>query len=118
MIRMLSFCLTVFVLLATAFGQELGTAILNGDVTDPSGAVVSGAQVTAQNKANGTTRTTSANSAGRFALNNLAPGAYEVRTEATGFSPYVSIVNLEVGQQADLAHPSRSEGWDSHFKSI
>ena len=100
MIRKL--CLTVLLLAGIAFGQELGTAVLNGDVADPSGAVVSGAQVVAQNKATGVTRTTVTNSAGRFVLNNLRPGAYEVRTEASGFAPYTSLVTLEVGQQAEL----------------
>jgi Carboxypeptidase regulatory-like domain/TonB dependent receptor len=95
-------CVSFFLLASIAFGQELGTAVLNGDVTDPSGAVISGAQVTAKNKATGVTRTTATNSAGRFVLNNLRPGAYEVRTEAGGFAPHVSLVNLEVGQQADL----------------
>jgi hypothetical protein len=96
------FCLSVLLLAGIAFGQELGTAVLNGDVADPSGAVVSGAQVAAQNKATGVTRTTLTNSSGRFVLNNLRPGSYEVRTQASGFAPYTALVTLEVGQQAEL----------------
>ena len=47
------FCLSVLLLAGIAFGQELGTAVLNGDVADPSGAVVSGHGGYAQNKSSG-----------------------------------------------------------------
>ena len=82
--------------------QELGTAVLNGDVTDPQGAVVLGAHVTARSLATGVQRTSVTNHFGLFVFNNLAPGQYEVRVEATGFAPAQATVRLEVGQQASL----------------
>src|SRR5215831_5910793 len=85
-----------------SFAQELGTAVLNGDVIDPQGAVVRGANVTAENTATGLRRATTTSNAGLFVLNNLAPGKYEVRVEASGFATYVTQMTLEVGQQADL----------------
>ena len=85
-----------------AHAQELGTAILNGDVTDPQGAVVANAQVNVRNAATGAQRTTTTGSAGLFILNDLTPGVYEVRVEATGFLPSVTTARLQVGQQANL----------------
>src|SRR5213083_1268374 len=85
--------------------QELGTAVLNGDVTDPHGAVVLGAHVTARSLATGVQRTSVTNHVGLFVLNNLAPGQYEVRVEAKGFAPAQATVRLEVGQQASLKFP-------------
>ena len=82
--------------------QELGTAVLNGDVTDPQNAVVSGARVSARNAATGAKRTTTSSKAGLFVFNNLEPGAYEVEVEASGFAPAQAIVRLQVGQQANL----------------
>jgi Carboxypeptidase regulatory-like domain len=88
---------------AIAMGaQELGTAVLNGDVTDPQGAVVSAAHVSARNIANGALRTTTSSKAGLFVFNDLAPGAYQVKVEAVGFAPAQSTLRLEVGQQANL----------------
>jgi Carboxypeptidase regulatory-like domain len=89
-------------ILGGAHAQELGTAILNGDVTDPQGAVVANAQVNARNAATGAQRTTTTGSAGLFILNDLTPGVYEVRVEATGFLPSVTTARLQVGQQANL----------------
>ena len=82
--------------------QELGTAILNGTVADPQGAVVKEAHVTAQRTDSGLERTTTTNSEGVFVLNDLAPGAYEVRVEAKGFASFAALVSLQVGQQARL----------------
>jgi len=84
-----------------AGAQELGTAVLNGDVSDPQGAVVSGAQVSARNAATGEERTTETSKAGLFVINGLQPGAYEIEVAASGFAPVQAIVRLQVGQQAN-----------------
>jgi hypothetical protein len=86
----------------TARAQELGTAILNGQVTDPQGAVVIGAHVSARHNATGIERGTTTNNAGFFVFNDLVPGDYEVRVQASGFAAYRSVISLEVGQQARL----------------
>lgn len=93
--------LTLALVVLAAQSQELGTAVLNGDVTDPQGAVVNGAAVTVENKATGMQRA-SISKAGLFTFNNLAPGKYELRVEATGFASFVQPVQVEVGQQATL----------------
>jgi hypothetical protein len=95
-------CLAALALAVSAFGQDLGSAVLSGDVTDPSGAVVSGAAVTVQTKATGLSRSATTNGTGLFIVNGLAPGAYEVRIAAKTFSSTVTNVQLEVGQQQNL----------------
>ena len=82
--------------------QELGTAILNGQAMDPQGAVVVGAHVSARHSATGIERSTTTNNSGFFVFNDLVPGDYEVRVQASGFAAFRSVISLEVGQQARL----------------
>src|SRR5713101_7695952 len=78
-------------------------ATLSGTVTDASGAVVAGAQISAKNNATGTSRDVTADSSGFYTLPNLTPGDYEVRIAARGFSTAVqSNLSLAVGQQQQL----------------
>ena len=98
-------CLLLVGLLSVAsYSQQSATATLSGVVTDPGGALVAGAQVTATQKATGAGRSTVANGEGLYVLTNLPPGEYEVKVQATGFAPKVnqpSIV-LQVGQSVTL----------------
>jgi outer membrane receptor protein involved in Fe transport len=93
-----------FLLLMSAFAnaQELGTAVLSGDVSDPQGAVVKGAQVVAKRSSTGATRSTSTNGAGLFVFNALQPGSYEVQVSAPGFADATAAVSLRVGQQLNV----------------
>jgi carboxypeptidase family protein len=93
--------LSLLLLVLGAQSQELGTSVVKGDVTDPQGAVVNGASVTVENKATGMQRA-SITKGGLFTFNNLAPGTYELRVEATGFATLEQPVRIEVGQQANL----------------
>ena len=85
-----------------AYAQQMGTAVLNGIVTDPQGAVVKAAQVTARQSATSVERTTNTNGEGIFVFNDLMPGVYEVRVDAGGFASFVAPISVEVGQQAKL----------------
>ncbi len=58
-----------------------------GNVQDPSGALVPGAKITAQELASGSTYDTVSSSAGAYTLPNLRTGTYNVTTTATGFAP-------------------------------
>jgi len=114
LLRTTTYLLTCLTLLTAGLtAQELGTAILNGDVTDPQGAVVANAQVTAKNTATSVERTTASSSAGLFVFNDLAPGEYEVRVEAKGFTPSLATVPLQVGQQINLKVRLTVEGQKS-----
>ena len=66
-------------------GQVAGGAI-QGFVSDPSGAAVTGAQVTVTEIATGVSRTVSTNSAGLYAIANLQPSIYTASITASGFS--------------------------------
>jgi hypothetical protein len=71
---------------------------LTGVVRDESGAVLTGATVSARNPATGVTRRDTTDAAGRYSLANLEPGGYELRVEASGFKTVVrSGVVLSVG---------------------
>ena len=58
-----------------------------GQVTDPSGATVAGAEVTVRNKDTNFSRSAATDSAGRYAVSLLPLGSYEITTKAPGFEP-------------------------------
>jgi Carboxypeptidase regulatory-like domain/TonB dependent receptor-like, beta-barrel len=88
----------------TTHAQQSATATLSGIVTDPNGAVIPGAQVTATQKATGARRETKSNAEGLYVLTNLPPGEYEVKVQATGFADKVfqTPIVLQVGQSVTL----------------
>jgi outer membrane receptor protein involved in Fe transport len=88
--------------LAPIYGQVTG-ATLSGTVTDASGAVVPGAQISIKNLATGVTRDVVTDTAGFYTAPNLLPGSYEVRSSAPGFTTEVrSGILLTVGAEQVL----------------
>ncbi len=83
--------LTLVLLLCgrSAFSQTFRGAI-NGTVTDPSGAVVPNANVTAIEVATGVRRTTLTTSAGQFSFQDIPPGFYRVEVNARAFSAFAA----------------------------
>jgi hypothetical protein len=69
---------------------------IQGTVTDPTGAVVSGAKVTINNKGTGQVIDTKTSSAGAYNSGGLIPGDYEVRVEAKGFKTTQQAVIVQV----------------------
>ena len=65
------------------------TASIAGTVTDPSGAVTSGAKVEVENLATHDTRDYTTTSDGNYKFDNLQPGSYKITVEAPGFKTYV-----------------------------
>src|ERR1700739_1887846 len=86
--------LAVALLAATGYAQTFRGAI-NGNVMDPSGAVVPNAQVKATEKATGVAHTSVTTSEGQFAFQDIPLGMYTVTVSASGFSPY-TVDNVEV----------------------
>ncbi len=67
--------------------QSLGNAgTVQGSITDPSGAALPGAKVTAQNPVSGYTQTVTASATGAFRLVNLPPNSYHIQVTASGFA--------------------------------
>lgn len=57
-----------------------------GTITDPSGALLPGAQVTITDVGTGTSRSTTTDASGYYTFPNLAPGTYSVKGQKEGFS--------------------------------
>jgi hypothetical protein len=77
----------VIVLVAlTALGQSNKGTIV-GTVTDPNGAIVQNAKVTATNIATNVSQEATTNDEGTYTIPALEPGNYSIRVEAQGFQP-------------------------------
>src|SRR5262245_49787423 len=75
------------ILLASAslLSGQTGSGTIQGTVTDPSGAVVPGAAVTATNIATGVQTARTTTGAGLYVLSPLPPGEYNLQVVAPGF---------------------------------
>lgn len=76
--------------------QTLGT--ITGEVKDTSGAVIPGANVSAQNRSTNATREAQSNETGSYSFPALPPGPYVVRVELQGFRSVTQNVDLHVEQ--------------------
>jgi hypothetical protein len=125
--RLLSFGIFVLLLAlvfsfsVSGYAQTFRGAI-NGNVTDPSGAVVAGASVKATNEATGIVLSTVTTSGGAFAFQDIPLGTYKITVTASGFSTstvdkvnvvagtvYTLPVQLKVGQSATVVEVSAAE---------
>src|SRR5215813_8139569 len=105
-IKQLLFC-GLFALTAalssSAMAQHIRGA-LEGTITDPNAAALSGARVTVKNNATSAEVTTTANERGYFNVQNLEAGTYTVTVQLSGFNKYVAKdVNVKVGAVTPLA---------------
>jgi hypothetical protein len=86
----------------TAFSQQAANATLNGTVSDPMGAIIAGAKITATQAATGIRRDAVSNQHGLYVFSNMTPGDYELTIEAAGFAVKVTKTVLNVGQTVTL----------------
>jgi hypothetical protein len=94
------FCIALFA--GSTLAQQI-TATLSGTITDPSGAVVPGATVTATSVETGLVKTATTNNEGNYTITFLQPGTYNITVNQTGFSPVTrENVRLEVAQTASI----------------
>ena len=90
-------CFHVLALALPLAAQDRAT--INGTVTDPSGAVISGAQLTLDSRATGLHRVTASDDHGLYEFPALPVGTYTVSISKTGFKPSViDSVDLLFGQ--------------------
>jgi Carboxypeptidase regulatory-like domain/TonB-dependent Receptor Plug Domain len=103
-----SACLIVIITLLTASQglAQVSGATLSGNVTDPSGAAIVGAQVSATNRATGVNRVAATDAAGYYSIPNLQPGSYDVTVTSVGFATAKDVdIQLTVGAQQVLNVP-------------
>ncbi len=81
----MSVAVVVFLALAASLQAQSIYGEIRGTVTDPSGAVIGGAAVTATNTGTGEPRKTTTDAVGNYSLVNLEAGTYEVAVEHSGF---------------------------------
>src|SRR6202140_1700764 len=74
------------VILCAAFAYGSADATISGVVKDPAGAPFRGAFVHAQNVQSKITVNVLSDNQGRYRMQNLPPGDYQVRVTATGFT--------------------------------
>jgi hypothetical protein len=102
-----------FSLLVTAWGQEVTAAIV-GTVTDPSGAPISGAMVTATDVDRGTNWATKTNETGGYSILRIPIGTYRLKVESQGFNsasfaPFTLVLNQTARVDAQMKVGSVSE---------
>jgi len=86
MLFVLAICLCVSIPLSA---QKV-TGTIRGTVTDPSGAVVSGADVTVTDPANGDTRSVKSNGQGEYVFADLPASTYDLTVKGQGFKEFIS----------------------------
>jgi len=103
-IRLASGILLVFSIAATATAQtQITTSVIQGTVTDATGAVLPGATVEARHTGTNQSRTVTTDADGRYIFLQLAPGTYRVTFTLPGFATLVhEEVPLTVGQSLTL----------------
>jgi hypothetical protein len=79
------------------------SAIVSGSVTDPTGATVPAAAVSAKNVDTGAARSTVSDAEGHYQFFSLPVGQYEIHASKTGFTEEIRTgIHLAVGQSATV----------------
>jgi len=98
-----SITLLLTLMFVSAAVAQTVTGTITGEVTDPSGAVVSGAQVVAHNTSTSVDSPTTTNADGFYRIQSLPIGRYEVTVQAPGFNKEtIPAFSLEVLQTANF----------------
>src|SRR5215203_3227738 len=96
------FALTLFLFLFAASGLVFAqgtTSRITGNVTDTSGAAVSGASVTLTNEGTNTSLTTETSDSGAYTFDLIQPGNYSITVEKQGFKRFISKGNAALINQ-------------------
>lgn len=103
--RRFAVALAVSVLAVQAFAQEFRASI-SGQVTDSTGAVITGATVLVRNLERNTFTETVSNNVGRYVVEFLLPGQYILTAEKPGFKRFVNTgIKLEGSDHLALDIP-------------
>jgi hypothetical protein len=103
--RTLSLAALLALLLQPLAFAQTHRGSVRGTVTDPNGAVIVGATVTATNKETNEKRTATSGGDGEFTISSLPPGKYSVEVSATNFRQFSREIVLQVNQEMRLDAP-------------
>jgi hypothetical protein len=105
--------LGVAVLIPSVLVAQSFRGAIRGEVTDPSGAVVPNAKITAKGRANGVTRGVASGPDGVYVISELPASEYEVTVDVPGFLETVRIALVEVGRDTtvDIRLVLRGADW-------
>jgi hypothetical protein len=119
MAALLLVIVAVFITGAPAAMAQTSTGQIKGVVTDPSGAVVPGAKVTAVSGENGFTRTTVSGADGSFLLPLLDPAHYSLQVIAPGFKKLErGPITVQVTETADVGRIPLTIGAQAETVSV
>lgn len=103
MMRVESVLLLVSLASASGVYAQVSSGIIFGEIRDPAGAVVSGAEVSARQESTGFTRAVNSSSVGQYSIGDLPPGVYTVTAAKAGFrATEADSIRLELNQRARL----------------
>ena len=95
-------CIAAVCAPAAVAQETVNYASVSGRVTDSSGAVIVGAEVTARQTATSITATVQTDEEGRFRFTYLRVGPYEIKVRSAGFSDVTRQLTLTVGAAFEL----------------
>jgi hypothetical protein len=96
--------LAFVMLVCLSLSAQQITGNIRGTVTDPSGAVIQGASVTARQAETGLSRMTTTDREGNYVLLELPVGHYSLQVAAKGFQEYVHDgITLNVNETASVS---------------
>jgi hypothetical protein len=98
----LSIAVLLFLFAAMHLMAQTGLATLSGTITDPSGAIITKANVTVTNEATGVAAKTETTGAGVYVVEALPPGMYRVLVEHQGFKQ-IEVEHLELHTQDTIS---------------
>ena len=114
-VRVCMCAVAVWLTATVAAAQGLGGAgIIQGTVTDPTGAVVPGATVELKNPISGFDESQVTDGQGRYVFRNLLPSAYHLTVVLMGFESVVRDVTIRAGvpvNENDWRWPARRRRW-------
>ncbi|HSE17031.1 MAG TPA: TonB-dependent receptor [Pyrinomonadaceae bacterium] len=101
-IYLYSFVLVFLSFSAVVGQQSVTSATLSGRIEDSSGAVISGANITATHLETNQQHTAMSDDAGRYRFPYLRTGAYDLKIDAPGFSTMTRQLTVSIGQALDV----------------
>ena len=100
--KTLTLCLMVILTTLNVAAQQI-TGTIRGSVTDPSGAIVQGATITAKQTETGLIRTVTSDRQGEYILLELPIGHYQLEVRAQSFQRYLQQgISLDVNETATV----------------